>query len=613
VTDSGSSTPGSTPPQGPHDAPPWLGRRTRSGRTGWFVTAAAVVVLGGLVWFAVANKAKPVEDTGGGFGPPGVGGPPGSGGGRGGAAGGKGRPGAVVNIAVAEAGAMPVTVQALGTVTPTATVTVKTQLSGQLMSVGFTEGQVVKKGQFLAQVDPRPYQQQLAQAEATAAKDRAQLVNARMDLKRYQTLLAQDSVSRQQVDTQQALVGQLEAQVKADEAAVGAQKLNLAYTRITSPISGKVGLRQVDAGNYVTAGDANGIVTVAEVSPIDVAFTLPEDVVPKVNQQLAHHAHLAVEVYDRAQSQVLARGTLATLDNLIDTTTGTVRAKARFANADGALFPNQFVNVRLTVEVLKGAVIVPTSAVLRGQNGMFVYAVDSAKAVHIRPVTPGAAQGERTAILSGLSAGETVVTDGTDRLREGMTVAAPPACPPGAGGGAGRGLHKGPGSGGASAYGGRSGGGAGGSAGCRPASAMAGMGGAGMGGTASPGAGPMAAAAAHGRPSDAATGAPPPPAAGGGEGGGSGRLQAMLAELNLDPGQQQKADILFAEAREQAMAQLGDNADPDARRAAMKKAYGAAFGKLSTILRPEQKAKLIEIRARMAMQGGGQGGGGPQR
>jgi multidrug efflux system membrane fusion protein len=562
----------------------------------------AVLVLGGVVWFAIANKAKPVDDAGGGFGgPPGAGGPPGVGG-RGGGAGGKGGRGggAVVNTAVAEAGAMPVTVQALGTVTPAATVTVKTQLSGQLMSVGFTEGQVVKKGQFLAQVDPRPYQQQLAQAEATAAKDRAQLANAQMDLKRYQTLLAQDSVSRQQVDTQQALVGQLQAQVKADEAAVGAQKLNLAYTRIVSPISGRVGLRQVDAGNYVTAGDANGIVTVAQVSPIDVAFTLPEDVVPKVNQQLAHHARLAVEVYDRAQSQVLARGSLATLDNLIDTTTGTVRAKARFANADDALFPNQFVNVRLTIEVLKGAVIVPTSAVLRGQNGLFVYAVDSARAVHIRPVTPGAAQGERTAILSGLSAGETVVTDGTDRLREGMVVSTPPSCPPGAGGTGGRGMRKGPGSRG----------GAGGSAGCRPASAPAGAYGAGAS-MAAAGTAPGAAVAGRGRAADVGATPVPVPAAGGGEGGG--RLAGMLAELNLDPAQQQKADILFAEAREQAMAQLGDNADPDARRAAMKKAYGAAFGKLSMILRPEQKARLIEIRARTAMPGGGQGGGGPQR
>jgi multidrug efflux system membrane fusion protein len=573
---------------------------------GWIVTALAVIGLGLLVWFAIANKAKPVDEAGGGFGgPPGMGGPPGGGGG-----GGKGkRGGAVVNTAVAEAGAMPVTVQALGTVTPAATVTVKTQLSGQLMSVGFTEGQVVKKGQFLAQVDPRPYQQQLAQAEATAAKDRAQLVNVRMDLKRYQTLLAQDSVSRQQVDTQAALVGQLEAQVKADEAAVGAQKLNLAYTRIVSPISGKVGLRQVDAGNYVTAGDVNGLVTVAQVTPIDVAFTLPEDVVPKVNQQLARHARLAVEVYDRAQSQVLAHGSLATLDNLIDTTTGTVRAKARFANDDGALFPNQFVNVHLTVEVLKGAVIVPTSAVLRGQNGMFVYVVDRARAVHIRPITPGPAQGERTAILSGLSAGEIVVTDGTDRLREGMTVTTPPACPPGSGPGAGggRGLHKGPGSGGASAFGGPRGGGAGGSAGCRPAPVSL--------GSATVVAGGYQAAAGPSRVASlASTGAAPVPApvAGGGEGGG-GRLAGMLAELNLDPQQQQKADILFVEAREQAMAQLGDNADPDARRAAMKKAYGAAFGKLSTILRPEQKAKLIEIRARMAVQGAMSGGGGPQR
>jgi membrane fusion protein, multidrug efflux system len=611
VSDHGFPPPGSDPSRGPYDAPPGLGQRTSRGRLGWLVTIVAVILVGLLVWFVVVNKSKPVDEAGGGSGPPGAGGPPGGGrggpgGGSGGGSGGGRRGGAVVNTAVAQAGEMPVVVQALGTVTPTATVTVKTQLSGQLMSVGFTEGQTVNKGQFLAQVDPRPYQQQLAQAEAAAAKDRAQLANARADLKRYQTLLAQDSVSRQQVDTQATLVSQLEAQVKADQAAIGAQKLNLTYARITSPIAGKVGLRQVDAGNYVTPGDANGIVTVTQVSPIDVAFTLPEDVLPKVNQQLSHHARLAVEVYDRAQTEVLARGSLATLDNLVDTTTGTVRAKARFANADGALFPNQFVNVRLTVEVLKKAVIVPTSAVLRGQNGMFVYAVDSAKSVHIRPVVPGPAQGELTAVMSGLSPGETVVTDGTDRLREGMKVMTPPPCPPGAAGaGAGGGWRKGSGSGGASAFGGkRSGGGAGaGSAGCRPAATPAAGQAAGPSATpaATPGAAPSASSAAA-------------PAAGGSEGGGAGRLQAMLAELNLDPQQQQKADALFADAREKAMAQLGDTADPDARRAAMKAAYGQAFGKLSTILRPEQKAKLIELRAKMAAQGGGAGGGnGPQR
>ena len=417
---------------GKFDAPPWLGKRTQSGLVGWIAMVVFLLLVGLLVWWVVANKAADKPDQGGGFGPPGMGGP---GGGGGGGRRGKGGPPTVVNTAKAEAGEMPVVVTALGTVTPAATVTVRPQLSGQLMSIGFTEGQTVKKGQFIAQIDPRPYQQQLAQVEGTKAKDEAQLANARADLKRYQTLFAQDAAPRQQMDTQAALVQQLEAQIKADAAAVGTQKLNLTYARITAPVAGRVGLRQVDVGNYVTPGDANGIVTIAQVAPIDVAFTLPEDSLPKVNSQLNHHATMAVEVYDRSQSLLLASGKLATLDNLIDTTTGTVRAKARFANADGALFPNQFVNVRLTVEVLKNAVIVPTSAVLRGQQGMFVYAVDAAKAVHIRPVQPGPAQGERTAILSGVSAGETVVIDGTDRLREGMTVITPGACPPGAGGG----------------------------------------------------------------------------------------------------------------------------------------------------------------------------------
>jgi len=595
----------STPPRGPFDVPKHLGQRRERGLIGWLVLIVAALLIGGLIWWVVANKSKEAPDQGGGFGPPGAGGPPGASGGGGR----KGRGGAIVNAAKAEKGDMPVIVSALGTVTPSATVTVKSQISGQLMSVAFQEGQTVTKGQVLAQIDPRPYEQQLAQAEATLAKDEAQLANARADLKRYQTLLAQDSVSRQQVDTQAALVRQLDAQTKADRAAAGAQKLNIAYTRVTAPVAGRVGLRQVDPGNYVTPGDANGLVTVATFSPIDVAFSLPEDVLPKIVAARNKGAKPTVEVLDRAQTKVLARGELASLDNLIDTTTGTIRAKARFTNADGSLFPNQFVNVRLTAEVLRSAVIAPTSAVLRGQQGMFVYVVDAARKVHIRVVQPGPAQGERTAILSGLSAGETVVTDGTDRLKEGMTVTIPPPCPPGAGGAyAGGGRRPGAGAPGSGAPGsGRSGAGA---SGCRPVAAA---------GAVAPAGADQPADAAGKRRGDAGP-APSAMAGSGGEAagppsGGAGRMQALLAELKLDPAQQAKADAILSDAREKAQANLSEDADPDTRRAVMRKAMGEALGRLAPVLRADQKAKLAEIRAKMAAGGGQRGGdqgGGPK-
>jgi multidrug efflux system membrane fusion protein len=362
----------------------------------------------------------------------------GQGGGR------RGGPPSIVNTALLARGDMAVNVSALGTVTPTATVTVKSQLSGQMVSIGFKEGQMVKKGQFLAQIDPRPYQQALLQAEAQTAKDEAQLANAKADLRRYEMLNAQDSVARQTVDTQAALVRQLEAQVKADQAAAGAQKLNLTYARIVSPVSGRVGLRQTDPGSYVTPGDANGIVAVAEIAPIDVAFSLPEDRTAEVAGALRRGETLSVEAYDRTGQTKIAEGRLLALDNLIDTTTGTIRAKARFANADAALFPNQFVNVKLTVSTLKGVVIAPSSAVQRGQQGLFVYVVDAARKVHVRPVKSGPAEGERTAILSGVAAGETVVTDGVDRLREGASVMTPAAGKGGAGwGGADAGQGRG--------------------------------------------------------------------------------------------------------------------------------------------------------------------------
>ncbi len=334
---------------------------------------------------------------------------------------------------------MPVYVVALGTVTPEATVTVRTQIAGQLQAIGFKEGQSVRKGQFLAQIDPRPYQAQLLQAEGALARDEAQLANARLDLQRYQTLLAQDSIARQQVDTQAAAVRQLEGSIKTDQANVQTAKLNLTYARIVSPVNGRVGLRQVDVGNYVTSGDQGGIVVVTQEQPIDVLFTVPEDQLSTIAARLRSGAVLPVAALDRTGRQVLAEGRLASLDNQVDPTTGTVRAKARFDNTGGQLFPNEFVNARVTVDTLAHALVVPASAVLRGQQGLFVYVVKPDRSVTVRPVRTGPTVGEQTAVTSGLSDGETVVTDGTDRLREGACVLLPGDRMPAMGGRGGRG------------------------------------------------------------------------------------------------------------------------------------------------------------------------------
>ena len=334
-----------------------------------------------------------------------------------------------VNVATAATGDMPIYIDALGTVTPTATVTVRTQISGILQSIAFNEGQMVTKGQFLAQIDPRPYQAALQQTQGALLRDQATLQSAKLDLKRYQTLVAQDSIASQTLDTQAALVKQLEGTVAADQAAVETQKLNLTYAHITAPISGRVGLRQVDAGNTVSPGDSNGIVAITQQSPIDVSFTIPEDQVHLVTQNYAKFSHngqkMPASVLDRAQTHSLATGELISLDNLIDTTTGTLRAKARFLNADSALFPSQFVNVRLLADTMHNTLIVPTTAILRGQQGLFVYVMDPKGAVHIRPITTGPSANDMTAVLSGISIGDKVVTDGTDQLREGTCVLAP--------------------------------------------------------------------------------------------------------------------------------------------------------------------------------------------
>ncbi|NIG06999.1 MdtA/MuxA family multidrug efflux RND transporter periplasmic adaptor subunit, partial [Burkholderia sp. Tr-849] len=362
---------------------------------------------------------------------------------------GRGGPAAMANIpqpvqvATATQGEMPIVLSALGTVTPLANVTVKTQLSGYLQSVAFQEGQIVKKGDLLAQIDPRPYQVALENAEGTHARDSALLATARLDLKRYQTLLSQDSIASQTVDTQASLVKQYEGAVKTDQAAIDSAKLNLTYARITAPVTGRVGLRQVDPGNYVTPGDTNGLVVITQLQPMSVIFTTSEDNLPQIVKQVNAGQKLSVTAYNRNNTVPLETGSLATLDNQIDTSTGTVKLRANFDNKEGMLFPNQFVNTRLLVDVMRNATIVPTAAVLTGSIGQFVYVVKPDNTVTVRKVTIGPVDGERTSIVSGIALGERVVTDGSDRLREGAKISIPADKPKGASGARGAGAASG--------------------------------------------------------------------------------------------------------------------------------------------------------------------------
>jgi multidrug efflux system membrane fusion protein len=330
----------------------------------------------------------------------------------------------VVPVAVAAARAvdMPVRIGALGTVTARSTVTVKARVDGLLLKVNFREGQLVRAGEVLAQIDPKPFEVQLQQAQGQLERDQAQLQNAQNDLKRYRNLLAQDSIAAQQVDNQEALVRQYAATVVSDRGAVDSARLNLSWTKITAPTNGRVGLRQVDAGNMIHAADTNGLVVITEIDPIAVIFPVPQDLLPQVMPQLLAGAQLTVEAYDREGRTKLATGTLVTADNVIDTTTGTVKLKAEFPNKDGLLFPNQFVNARLLVQTVKGAIAIPTSAIQRGAPGTFVYVIKDDNTVTVRPVKTGAVDGELTAITDGIAAGEKLVADGADKLREGAKV-----------------------------------------------------------------------------------------------------------------------------------------------------------------------------------------------
>jgi membrane fusion protein, multidrug efflux system len=358
-----------------------------------------------------------------------------------------------VGAATVALGDINVIVNALGTVTPLATVTVQTQINGQLTEVGFTEGQMVKKGDFLAQIDQRPYQILKEQYQGQLARDEGLLAQAQMDLKRYQLLAQQNSIAKQQADDQVFIVAQYEGTVKQDQGLIDAQELDITYCHIVSPVTGRVGLRLVDPGNYVQTTSSSGIAVLTQLQPITVIFSVPEDELPAIMPQFSAGSPLQVTAYDRANLRELATGQVSAVDNQIDTTTGTVKIRAQFDNADNKLFPNQFVNARLLVQTIKNAVTVPTAAIQRGSPGAYVYVVNADDTVAVRQITTGAVDGNVTAVNSGLSAGERVVVDGTDRLRDGLHVivasetgaAGAPGAPRTGGGqgGASHGQHRG--------------------------------------------------------------------------------------------------------------------------------------------------------------------------
>ena len=394
-------------------APPPARPPSRRGR--WLGALVAVLLLAGVgavAWYLIHRPAA----TG-----------PGSGGGMGGAR-------VTVGEVAVRAADVPVYLDALGTATPVATVTLRPQVSGVLTEVHFKEGQMVTKGQLMAQIDPRPFQQALMQAQGTRQRDEAQLENARITLQRYQTLLGQDSIARQDVDTQATLVRQLEGTVTTDRAAEKSAQLNLDFTRVLAPVAGRVGLRVVDAGNVVSSSDAAGIAVITQVNPIDVEFAVPQDRVPEVAEAATDKAanRLPVTALDRTRAKVLDKGQFLTLDNQVDVQTGTVRAKARFRNADNTLFPNQFVNVRLLLRTIEGALVVPVTALRTGPKGDFVYVINEDRTVSMRAVKRGLASVDTVVITSGLQKDERVVTEGGDRLQDGASVRLASDAPKGA-------------------------------------------------------------------------------------------------------------------------------------------------------------------------------------
>lgn len=354
-----------------------------------------------------------------------------AGGKAGAAAGGRGRHGgfdenfiAPVVVSTAKKGDLPVYLIGLGSVTAFNTVTVRSRVDGQIVKVNFTEGQFVHEGDALIEIDPRPYQVMLEQAEGQLAKDQAQLHDVQVDFERYQLLYGEGVIPKQQVDTQQAQVGQFQGALKADQATIDNAKLQLVYARITAPISGRVGLRLVDMGNIVHAADTTGLLVITQLQPISVIFTLPQDQLQQVLSKLRGGGQLPVEAFDRDDTTKIADGKLATIDNQIDPTTGTYKLKSIFTNANNALFPNQFVNVHMLVDVKKNIVIIPASAIQRGPQGTYVYLVSGGETASIRPVTVAQTTGNDVGVSAGLNSGDVVVIDGADKLQDGSKVVA---------------------------------------------------------------------------------------------------------------------------------------------------------------------------------------------
>jgi len=407
-------TPENPPPSAATPAARPMSRRAR-----WAGGLLAVLALGGTGWLAwhlthPAAPGAPANSAGAAA--------PGGAGGR------RGPVATTVGVASAERARLPVLLDALGTVTPQATVKVRPQVSGVLEKVLFKEGQMVRAGELLATIAPQPFELALMQASGQRQRDEAQLASARVTLARFRTLLAQDSIARQEVDTQEALVKQLEGTVMIDKANEGTARLSLGYARVVAPVSGRVGLRTVDVGNVVSSSDAGGIALITQLSPIDVVFAVPQDLAGQLQQRAVAGALMPVAALDRTRASTLETGVFSSLDNQVDTTTGTVRAKARFANKELALFPSQFVNVQLTLRTIENAVTVPVAALRHGNEGDFVYVLNAAeRTVSLRKVERGQATVDRVQITSGLKAGEQVITEGADRLKDGAPVTLPGA------------------------------------------------------------------------------------------------------------------------------------------------------------------------------------------
>ncbi|MES2869487.1 MAG: MdtA/MuxA family multidrug efflux RND transporter periplasmic adaptor subunit [Pseudomonadota bacterium] len=380
----------------------------------WLVALLVLLLIAGLCWWLwpSASKKAPTDQPAGhtsrsGMMRPGFGGS---------------TQAVPVRVSEVTRGDFPIFYKALGTVTALNTINVRSRVAGELVKVHFKEGQKVKAGDLLAEIDPRSYQNALLQAEGTLLQNQAQLKNAQVDVQRYRGLYAEDSIAKQTLDTAEALVSQYQGTVKTNQAAVNDAKLNLDFSKIRAPISGRVGLRQLDVGNLVAANDATALVVITQTEPIVVSFTLPENDLELVLARYRSGAQLPVQAWDRGDRKELAQGVLSSIDNQIDITTGTLKFKALFENRDQSLFPNQFVNVRLLADTLKGVVLAPTAAIQYGTNGSFVYAMDGDNKVKIRSIKVGATDGDVSVIEEGLAPGDRVVLEGTDRLRDGGTV-----------------------------------------------------------------------------------------------------------------------------------------------------------------------------------------------